>query len=350
MIETLGEPATLALIGLAGGVVLGLAARIGRFCTLGAIEDALYGGEGLRLRMWGLAIGVAVIGAHALIGAELLDPAATPYLGLAWLPHASILGGLAFGYGMALAGNCGYGALARLGGGDMRAFVIVLVMGVSAYVTLSGHLAAIRIGLFPTVPSADLQGLTWLVERRTGVGAVPTGLVVGLALMLASIGRSRLWQRPGAVLWSVAVGLAIVSGWAGTQWVARAGFEPTPVFSHTYSAPMGETLLYLMTASGNSVSFGVGSVVGVILGATLGSLRRGHFRWEACDDPRELRRQILGAALMGMGAVVAMGCTIGQGISAFSLLSYSAPVTVAAIFVGAALGLRQLIAGFSPAE
>jgi uncharacterized membrane protein YedE/YeeE len=82
----------------------------------------------------------------------------------------------------------------------------------------------------------------------------------------------------------------------------------------------------------------------------LGSAWRGQFRWEACEDPRELRRQILGAALMGVGAVLAVGCTIGQGVSAFALLSFSAPVTFAAIFAGAALGLRQLIAGFAAAE
>ncbi|MGR3692652.1 MAG: YeeE/YedE thiosulfate transporter family protein, partial [Sagittula sp.] len=76
----------------------------------------------------------------------------------------------------------------------------------------------------------------------------------------------------------------------------------------------------------------------------------GHFRWEACEDPRELRRQIFGAALMGGGAVVALGCSIGQGLSAFSVLAFSAPVTFASIFAGAAFGLRQLIVGFQPAE
>jgi len=88
----------------------------------------------------------------------------------------------------------------------------------------------------------------------------------------------------------------------------------------------------------------------VALGAFAGSLIKGHFRWEACEDPRELRRQIIGAVLMGAGAVLAMGCTVGQGISAFSVLSYSAPVTMLSIIAGAAFGLRQLIEGFQPAE
>jgi hypothetical protein len=91
-------------------------------------------------------------------------------------------------------------------------------------------------------------------------------------------------------------------------------------------------------------------VAGVWIGAFIGSLIKGHFRWEACDDPRELRRQIIGAAIMGAGAVIAMGCTVGQGLSAFSVLAFGAPVTMIAIVAGAALGLRQLITGFSLAE
>jgi len=131
------------------------------------------------------------------------------------------------------------------------------------------------------------------------------------------------------------------------QW---SGFEPEPIETHTFVAPIGDTIYYFMTASGNALSFSVGSVVGVMIGAALGSFSNGHFRWEACDDPRELRRQIAGAALMGPGAILAVGCSVGQGISAFSTLAYSAPVAFIAIFLGAAFGLKQLIAGFSPAE
>ena len=142
------------------------------------------------------------------------------------------------------------------------------------------------------------------------------------------------------------MGLAVVSGWAGTSWIANTGFDGTPVVSHTFSAPVGDTILFAMLSSGLGLSFGVGSVAGVWIGAFIGSLIKGHFRWEACEDPRELRRQILGAVLMGVGAVIALGCTVGQGISAFSLLSYSAPVTLLCIFAGCAFGLRQLIEGF----
>lgn len=351
MLDTLGEPLALALIGGFGGALLGLAARLGRFCSMGAIEDAIYGGDTRRLRMWSLAIGVAVLGTYGAAAIGWLDISATIYMSLAWNPLASIAGGLVFGYGMALAGNCGFGALARAGGGDIRSFVILLTMGLAAYATLSGPLAAWRLALFPQTPAGEvLPGLPQLAEAGLNVPALAVALAIGAAFVVVALGQRNFRTSPAMVIWSLVVGLAVLSGWIGTAWVAENGFAPTRVASHTFAAPVGETMLYLMTASGRSLSFGIGSVLGVMAGAFLGSLIKGHFRWEACEDPRELRRQILGAVLMGVGAVVAFGCTVGQGLSAFSVLALSAPVTVAAIFLGAAIGLRQLITGFMPAE
>ncbi|MTI43202.1 hypothetical protein JM93_03085 [Roseibium hamelinense] len=351
MLEALGEANTVALIGLIGGIALGLAARVGRFCTLGAIEDMLYGADDRRLRMWGLAIGVAIIGTHVAISAELLDGASTAYLDRVWNPVGSIVGGLMFGYGMALSGNCGYGALARLGGGDLRAFVIVLVMGLSAYFVMSGPLAHARVWLFPVETGAEApQGLSQLFDAQFGISPLVTGLVIGGMIVAFALSSSAFRRSPALVFWGCVVGLAIVSGWVGTYWVAMTGFEAEPIETHTFAAPIGDTIYYSMSASGNTLSFSVGSVVGVVIGAFLASFSKGHFRWEACEDPRELRRQITGAAIMGPGAILAIGCSVGQGISAFSVLAYSAPVTFLAIFAGAAIGLKQLITGFVPAE
>ena len=350
MLELLGEANAAALIGLSGGLVLGLAARIGRFCTLGAIEDYLYGHDDRRLRMWGIAIGVAVIGAHVAMSTGFLAGEETAYLDRVWNPLGTIVGGLMFGYGMALAGNCGYGALARLGGGDLRSFVIVIIMGLSAYFVMSGPLAHARVWLFPAETGATTpQGVSQLLETF-GISPLITGLLIGGAILVAAIGAKGMIRDASALFWGTAVGLAVVSGWVGTYWVATTGFGAEPIETHSFVAPIGDTIYYSMTASGNALSFSVGSVVGVVLGAALGSYSKGHFRWEACEDPRELRRQIFGAALMGPGAILAVGCSVGQGISAFSVLAYSAPVAFIAIFVGAAFGLRHLIVGLSPAE
>ncbi len=353
MLESVPEHILVAGIGLFGGVLLGLAARLGRFCTLGAIEDLLYGGSDTRLRMWGIAIGIAIIGSFTLMGAGFVEAETTYYLSINWLPWASVAGGLMFGYGMALAGTCGYGAVARLGGGDLRSFVIVLVMGVATYVVLSGPLAPLRDMLFPqspVLPGDVPPGIAHTTAHWTGLSANVIGLSIGIMVLILSASSRAFVEKPKAAMWAGVVGIAIISGWAGTSWVAQTGFEALPVVSHSFAAPLGESIMWWMIGSAQPVSFAVGSVAGVWFGAFAGSLIKGHFRWEACEDPRELRRQIFGAALMGVGAVIALGCTVGQGISAFSMLAFSAPVTFLAIFAGAALGLRQLIVGFSPAE
>lgn len=348
MLNNFPDAWLLALIGFAGGVVLGLAARLGRFCTLGAIEDFLYQGSSTRLRMWILAISVAGIGSFSLVALGGLDLSQTVYNLAPWSPAASVIGGLLFGYGMSLAGNCGFGALARFGGGDLRSFVIVLVMGISAYVMLSGPFAAARVAFITntTMPTESF-GYADLISSTTGVPVALVGMILAAGIGMAALSSRSFLGDTKSVVWACVVGLAITSGWAGTQWVANTGFSASPVISHTYTAPLGETLIFLMTASGGGLSFGVGSVFGVLAGAFCGSLIKGHFRWEACEDPRELKRQFLGAMCMGFGAVLAVGCTIGQGVSAFSVLAFSAPITFAAIFAGAALGLRQLITGFA---
>ena len=348
MTDWFTAPMLVTAIGLMGGITLGLAARLGRFCTLGAIEDYFYSSSDLRLRMWGIAIGVAMIGSFALVHFNGLELERTPYLNQHWYPMQSILGGLIFGYGMAISGNCGYGALARLGGGDLRAFVIVVVMGISAYATISGPLAYVRVWLFPAKTATDsAPGFAHGLSNLTGLTPSLIGIALGLLVLIAvSFPRHVRSSRP-TLFWGVVIGLSIVSGWWGTQWVATDSFDAVPVSSHTFSGPIGESILYMMTASGSELSFGIGSVAGIWIGAFIGSLIKGHFRWEACEDPRELRRQIIGAALMGVGAVTAVGCSIGQGLSAISVLAYSGPVPLAAIFAGAAFGLRQIMVGFA---
>jgi hypothetical protein len=351
MLDLVGEANAAALVGLIGGIALGLAARVGRFCTLGAIEDVLYSTDDRRLRMWGIAIGVAIIGTHLALGTGFLDTAQIAYIGRAWNPLGTIVGGLLFGYGMALSGNCGYGVLARLGGGDLRAFVIAIVLGLSAYLVMSGPLAGLRVALFPVeMGTRAPQSLGQVFDRHLGWSPQTTGLLFGGGIIAIALASADMRRSPGHIAWGAVVGLAIVSGWVGTYWIAAHGFGNEPVESHAFAAPIGDTIYYAMTASGNALSFSVGSVAGVVLGALIGSLSKGHFRWEACEDPRELRRQITGAALMGPGAILAVGCSVGQGLSAFSVLAFSAPVAFLAIFAGAAFGLRQLIAGFSPAE
>ncbi|ARE41560.1 Lipocalin-related protein and Bos/Can/Equ allergen [Rhodovulum sp. P5] len=337
-----------ALIGLVTGTVLGLAARLGDFCTLGAIESAIYGEDQRRLRMWGVVLGTAIAATYLLASVGQIDLIKTPWHGISWNPLAGVLGGGLFGYGMALAGNCGFGALARFGGGDLRSLVVVVVISIFGFVTLSGPLAPLRDWLFPQVPSDSMQGFAHLAEATFGIPALLFALLVAAGFLGWGLSHGPLREDPRRIWWGAGVGLAIAGALWGTSVVNHLTLGAVEVEGHTFTAPLGRTLLWLMTSSAGGLSFSVGSVMGVMLGAWLGSRRSRSFRWEACEDPREMGRQFLGAALMGVGGVVALGCSIGQGATAFATLAYSAPVTLAAIYAGAFFGLKRLIAGFQP--
>jgi len=345
--EFMGDNHWAALAGLIGGGALGLSSSIGRFCTLGAIEDALYGDDYSRLRMWALALAVGISGMFGLEVLGLIDYSQSIYYTLKWNPLGSIVGGLMFGWGMALAGNCGFGALSRMAGGDLRSFIVAVVMAISAYMAIGGPTAVLRDWLFPQVlHEGEMQGVAHLVGRWFDIGPLlPALAFAAICAIWAFSGKAFRTSRTH-VVWSIVVGLAIISGFWATNLISVNGFDGITVESLSYSAPLGETLIYLMTWSGATMNFGIGSVTGVLVGSAIGTKIKGRFRWEACDDPRELGRSVFGAFIMGTGGVVALGCSIGQGLTGFSVLAYSAPVVLASIFIGAAFGLRYLIHGF----
>lgn len=336
-----------ALIGLVGGIVLGLAARLGDFCTLGALESAAYGRDQTRLRLWGVVLGVAILTTQFGAMAGFIDLSTTFYHAITWNPLGSIIGGLIFGYGMALAGNCGFGALVRFGGGDLRSLVVVVVMGIFGFVALSGPLAPLRTTLFPQPDATGPQGI---LHDLSAVGLPPAAVILAIAAgcFLWALSHSGLRSNPRMIAWGVAAGLAVAWCFAGTTWLSQTSFGEVTVEGPSFTAPVGRTLIFLMTSTAGGITFSVGSVVGVMAGALIGSMTRGLFRWEACEDPRELGRQVGGAVLMGIGGVIAMGCSIGQGVTGMATLAWSGPVTLVAIVVGAIVGLRQLISGFEP--
>ena len=244
MLDVIGDANAVALVGLVGGVILGLAARLGRFCTLGSIEDFLYSSDDRRLRMWGVAIGVAMIGTFASTGLGLIDIAASSYLDVRWIVLSSVIGGGLFGYGMAICGNCGYGALARLGGGDLRSFVIVLVMGLAGYIAMSGPLAHLRIWAFPIDAGVDApQGYAYLLGNVLGMSPAVLGIVAGGAVLLVSLSSTRFLRSPQQIAWGAVVGVAILAvGISGIQQFGGS-FWVEPLFN-------GVTLLIAIGIAG----------------------------------------------------------------------------------------------------
>ncbi|MCC5991922.1 MAG: YeeE/YedE family protein [Rhodobacteraceae bacterium] len=342
----LSAPVLTGSTGLVLGLVLGYAARMGDFCTLGAIESAAYGNDQRRARLWGVVVGVAIL---LLFVAEALGVAqitSTIYHQTVFNPFSAVIGGLLFGYGMALAGNCGFGALIRMGGGDLRSFLIVMIMAIAGFITLSGPLSPLRVALFAETPTDTPQGFAHALSALSGLPPLTFAAPVALILIVIAVSHPHLRHARATIGWSVVVGVTIAAALILTSVLHVETLEAVPVEGFTFTVPLGRAIMYLMTSSGGGLTFAVGSVVGVVLGAAFAATWRRRFRWEACEDPRELGRQVAGACLMGVGGVVAIGCSVGQGATAMATLAYSAPVVAISIIAGALLGLRQLLRGF----
>jgi len=339
-----------ALAGVAVGAACGFTVRRARLCSFGAVEDAWMGGDTRRLRIFGLALAIALIGTQALIGLNLLDSASSTYVqpALPWL--SIIVGSTLFGLGMALVGTCGFGSLIRLGAGDLRSLIVMMVFGAVAYATLRGMFAPIRIEVLEKVYwplpgglKGDLAGvLTYLGAPAARLLITAAGALVLIAIVAID---PRLRRSPRLLLAGATLGLAVVAGWWVTG-VAVDAFDTVPrAQSLTFVSPVGRALYAVLSAPSALLEFGIGTLAGVTLGSFLSALYDREFRWEAFDDDREMRRHLLGAVLMGGGGVLAGGCTIGQGISAGSMLALSWPLAIAGMMIGARIGIAFLVEG-----
>ncbi len=351
--------AWLAIGGLLIGVMFGFIVSRTNFCTMGSISDIVSFGDYRRFRAWVLAGAVAIIGAQALAAAGVVPLAKSMYLGTTfnWFGHS--VGGLMFGYGMVFAGGCASRNLTRVGSGDLRALMALLVVGVFAYMTIGGILGPLRDIIERTtainLPTRGIatQGIGDILARF--VPGSPAGLnalagVLIVAGMLLYCFRSADFRGSGSHIFSgLAVGLCVITGWALTGLAFDDLAErPTAPISLTFIRPTADALEWLQRFTAGMVpGFGVATVFGAILGAFLSAVSTGRFRLATFSDVADTKRVLFGAALMGIGGVMALGCTLGQAITGISTLALGSFVTFAAIVAGGVFGMRRLEAALA---
>lgn len=351
--ELLSSDASLVLAigGLAIGFFFGALISRTNYCAMGALADIHNFGDTRRLRAWVLAAAVAIAGTQMLALAGVVDTSKAMYAGASfnWLGH--VVGGLVFGVGMVFAGGCPSRNLARAGSGDLRSLVTLIVLGLFAYMTIGGILAPARTSLesLTTVSlNAPTQRLGDLLASRLPLGPVTLASLVSLALVAAGIGYAfagpAFRKSPLHVLSGLGVGLCVVAGWAltGLTYDELASKPVSPV-SLTFVRPSGDSLEWLQRYTASPLpGFGVASLFGALLGSFAVSFSRGHFRLSTFTDVGDTLRHLGGAILMGLGGVMAMGCTVGQSLTGVSTLSLGSFVATAAIVVGGRYGLVAL--------
>jgi uncharacterized protein len=364
-------------------LVMGMVANKTNFCTMGAVSDLVNMNDSGRMRAWLLAATVALIGVTLLEAASLMsvDDTLPPYRGssFAWLEY--ILGGLMFGVGMTLGSGCGNKTLIRIGGGNLKSIFVFALIATCAYFMVNpipGTSDTIYSLLFyswtnpTTVTLTTQQDIGAILAGASGSETSALRTLMGLffaAILLFLIYKSQDFRRSkDNNLSGIVIGLAVIIAWYATSnlvtidadgenmsWASYAstsnwdmmedGPETRPrdiaVQSYTFINPIGQTLRYGINGFEQTLlTFGVVAVIGVILGSLTWSLVSRSFRIEWFADVKDFINHLIGGILMGVGGILALGCTIGQAITGFSTLSIGSILAFAGIVAGSAMTMK----------
>ena len=371
-------------------LIMGAVVNKTNFCTMGAVSDWVNMGDTGRLRAWILAIAVGVLGVTALEAAGLVNVGSTfpPYRqnNLVWLEN--VVGGVLFGIGMTLASGCGNKTLVRIGGGNLKSVMVLGVIGLIAYFMVNpfpGSDKTLYSTLFYpwTHPAAvalstnqDLGAM--LFGDRVATGRMVAGGVIGVLLLIWAFKSADFRASFDNILGGLVVGLAVLAAWYVTSnvkvdaggdilslqayvqdWdlyapadaVRPAAAGPLASQSFTFINPMGQSLGYAASGFNHTLlTVGIMALAGVLAGSLLWSLVSRSFRIEWFASARDFVNHLIGAILMGFGGVLAMGCTIGQGVTGFSTLALGSILTFVAIVLGSAVTMKVQYAMMMRAE
>jgi len=361
-------------------LVMGAVVNKTNFCTMGAVSDWVNMGDTGRFRAWLLAIAVAMLGVVGLEYFGFVDAGSAfpPYRAGQLIWAENLLGGLLFGIGMTLASGCGNKTLVRLGGGNIKSLMVFAVIAVIAYFMVNPFPGSdqtlftvlfydwIRPLAVDLGASQDLGSV--LVRENPLTGRLVIGLILGVVLLVIIFKSADFRRSFDNILGGLVVGLAVLGAWYVTsnvsidldgeqyslqsyaqQWdfLADSGegkpadTRPLAPQSFTFINPMGQTLGYASAGFRETyLTFGVMALLGVIAGSFLWALLSRSFRFEWFASLRDFVNHLVGAVLMGFGGVLALGCTIGQGITGISTLAIGSFLAFGGIVLGSALTMK----------
>ncbi|HEX8740352.1 MAG TPA: YeeE/YedE family protein [Casimicrobiaceae bacterium] len=362
MIDPAHLPAVVTGLAFALAFVFGAVAQRVNFCTMGAVSDVVNMGDWGRMRMWVLAIAVAIAGTGIMQSMGLIDTAKTIYTGerIPWLSHT--VGGFLFGFGMTLGSGCGSKTLIRTGAGNLKSLVVLVFLAISAYMTLKGAFAPWRVNGLDTF-RVDVHAATSDLPTLAMAMGLPRAVHLWLPLIVAAvlgwwIFRDATFRTSrGYAIGGIVIGAVILGGWyvsghlgflAEDPQTLEAKFVATDsgrMESFSFVAPSAYLLelLLLWTDQSRLLTFGIAGVLGMLVGSGAMALATRSFRWEGFASAEDVGNHIAGGVLMGFGGVTALGCTIGQGISGVSTLAVGSILALASIIAGAVAAMKYQV-------
>jgi uncharacterized protein len=330
--------------GLAIGLAYGAVGLLSGFCLMSSLRGWWVEGDSRLIRSYALALAVAVAATQLLAGYGVFDLGKSVYLQPSFSVPLMFVGGILFGYGMVLANGCGSRALVLLGRGNLRSFVVVIVLGIVAQMTIRGLIAPARVVLLQaSLSKPALHSLPAMVTGFAGseiFARILAASAISAALIAFAFAHAPFRRAWGQIAAGIAVGLLVTAGWYATGYLGADEFNPAAVTSLTFIAPIADAVQYVMLSTGLTLNFGIAMVAGVFAGSLVTALLTRRFHLEGYTSPRHMLRSITGAALMGSGGAMALGCSVGQGLTGLSTLALSSFVAAGGILLGSAAGLR----------
>ncbi len=338
--------------GLAIGTLLGAIVYLTNFCAMGSVSDFVNFGDWRRFRSWVLAGATAVVGVFVIQKMGVMNPSDSIFLTPTFTWIGFVTGGFIFGIGMVLSAGCVSRNLVRAGSGDMRSLLVLVVVGIFAFMTIGGLIGPWRV-LFVNLGTVNLadygmagQGFGDLLGKLTGLDAADANLYAFIGVAAIMLGyvflNKKFISSPTHIFAGVSIGLLAVAGWVLTG-LAQDDFADVPVAltSLTFVQPTGSTLDYLMRFTAfDTMAFPVAVLLGTLLGGFVGSVIKRDTRLRTFNGEADTARNIIGAALMGIGGVLALGCTLGQGVTGVSTLAMGSFITFAFLVIGGIVGMK----------
>ncbi len=332
LVDRIGEAPAAALFGLITGVIFGVAAQRSSFCLRAATVEFARGQMGPRVSVWLLTFSTALVWVQAAELAGFMRSSEARMMAVTGSWSGAILGGLIFGVGMVLARGCSGRLLVLAATGNLRSLISGLIFAVVAQMSLGGWLAPYRDSIAAMWVTPDGRNINIIKALGLPNG---TGLVIGLTLALLAIVLAMRNRMPiNKLVFASGVGFAVAVGWVLTYALAQVAFEPVQVESATFTGPSANTLMFLLDRNA-VLEFDIGLVPGVFIGAFFASILAKEFSFQGFQDADNMKRAMIGAALMGFGGMLAGGCAIGAGVTGGSIFVATAWVALTAMWVGA---------------
>ncbi len=335
------------------GLVFGFIVYRTNFCAMGSVSDFMSFGDFRRFRSWMMAGAVTIIGVTLVERAGIADMSQSMYVSSTFTWGGHVIGGLIFGIGMVFGGGCVSKNLVRAGGGDLRSLLVLVVIGITAFMTIGGLFGPVRVAVIAPM-TLDLgaagladQRIGTLLAMLTGMAPHTAGLIAALllagAILVYCFADAGFRTSPSHLIAGLGVGLCVVAGWVLTGLTYDEFADNPTLISLTFARPSGDTLDYLMrfTAFG-APGFGVVTTAGALFGAFAAALSQKKFALTTFTDSSDTLRNLFGAVLMGIGGVVALGCTVGQGITGLSTLAMGSVLTLVFIVIGGIIGVKTI--------